>query len=346
MTAPRPPRVQGVEFELISLLIEAAGASPEIVRSSGGRILVPPGDDAGVIRLAPEMSLVVSTDLSVEDVHFRRAWSTWEVFGYRAVATALSDLAAMGAQPIGALVSVALPPELSSEVVVSLGHGLGECLRAHGACLVGGDLSRSPGPAVLDVTVLGGVEVPVTRAGARPGDELWVTGQLGAAAEAVFELRSGLEPAPEVRRALERPVPRVAEARWLAARLDIHAMIDVSDGLAGDARHLATASGVRVTVRLAALPLAPCLDGYAGREVALRLGLAGGEDYELLFAAAPGAVEAWHRAFEAEFELPLTQIGDVTAGHGMRWVSEDGSDAEIGLAGYDHFAPPVGKNPE
>ncbi len=320
----------GAEFDLIRDFL-AAAAAPSSAR-------VPPGDDATVFRLPEGEEVVVGTDLSVEGVHFRRAWMSWEAVGYRAVAAAFSDLAAMAARPVGALLSLALPPELDRDVALSLATGAGDCLRRFGAGLLGGDISRSPGPVVVDAVAVGGVERPVGRSGIRPGDEVWVTGTLGGAAAAVADLSRALEPDPRARRAFERPIPRLREARWLVARADLTGMIDVSDGLAGDAAHLAAASAVGLELRIESVPLAEPLRAYRRAEAARDLALGGGEDYELLLAAPAGTLADLVTAFDECFGLPLTRLGVAREGDGVRWLTADGREVEP-VRGWDHFAP-------
>lgn len=299
---------------------------------------VPLGDDAAALSMPSAGRLVLSSDACVEDIHFRRAWATWETVGYRAVAVALSDLAAMAAEPLGVLVTLALPPELGEPVATSIGKGIGECLGDHGGELLGGDVVGSPGPVMVDVMAVGHSVAPVTRAGARPGDELWLTGHVGAAAAAVADFQRGLEPAPEARRAFERPTPRLKEAQWLVEHASLHALIDVSDGLARDARHLAVASGVGAAIELAAIPTAPSLHGFAESDAALHLKLSGGEDYELLIAAGPGVLGGLAAPFAAAFGLPLSRIGEaVPVERGVRWLSPDGTAHDLDGWGFDHF---------
>lgn len=319
---------EGAEFDLIrELLSTASGDDVE-------EIVVGPGDDAAVFSVPDDEKVVVSTDLAVEDVHFRRAWLRWEVVGYRAATAALSDLAAMAARPLGLLLSMALPPELAGDVAGSIAAGVGRCLRTHGGALAGGDLSRSPGPVVLDVVAVGGARSPVERGGARAGDEVWVTGRLGGAAAAAADWLRGLEPDPRARRAFEQPVPRLAEARWLTAEARVTAMVDVSDGVAGDAGHLAAAAGAGLELRLDRLPLAEVLAEYADRATALRRAATGGEDFELLFTAERDTVD--RRAFERRFDVRLTRIGEVGGKPYVRWRDAAGDPVEVGGA-WDHF---------
>lgn len=324
------PLGPGAEFRLVRAFVEAAAAP-----SPG---LAGPGDDAAALEVPAGEKLVATTDASAEGIHFRREWMRWDAVGHRATAAALSDLAAMAARPLGVLVTLLLPPELEEDVVSALGLGVGACLREEEAPLLGGDVSRSPGPVIVDVTALGSAARPVTRAGARPGQGLWVTGELGGAAAALWDLSRSLEPDPRARRRLERPRPRIREARWLAGRAELGAMIDLSDGLAGDARHVAAASGVELEIDLDALPLAPGLRGYAEREAALRLALAGGEDFELLIAAPPGALEGMAAELEEAFGTALTRVGRVVEGEGVSWTS-GGRPARLELSGHDHFGP-------
>ena len=197
------------------------------------------GDDCGVL-VAVDAKLVVSTDVSVEGIHFRRDWLTLEEIGWRATAAALSDLAADGAEAAGVLVALTVPSETADEEVVAVMLGAGAAAVEVGAVVVGGDLSAGPAWN-LAVTVLGWASAPVTRAGARAGDGLWVTGALGGPRAALEAWQRGAAPGDDARRAFARPVPRIHAGRWLA-RHGAHAMVDLSDGLGADAAHLAAAS--------------------------------------------------------------------------------------------------------
>lgn len=318
----------GAEFDLIRRFL---AAGPPVSRAD---VSVGPGDDAAVVLGS---GIVVSVDASVEDVHFRRAWLAPEEIGYRAAAAALSDLAAMAARPIGILATLALA-DADAELGPALMAGARRAADSVGAAVLGGDLTRSPGPIFLDVVVLGEAREPVLRAGALPGDELWVTGELGAAAAAVAAWRRGDEPAAGAREAFARPRPRVREARWLAGRGLPRAMLDLSDGLAGDLRHLAVASAVQVVLEPERVPVsAAALEATRDREAALRLALGGGEDYELVFAAPPGAVAPLAPAFAAETGVRLTRIGEAREGEGVVARAGDGTLRPLDIQGYRHF---------
>ena len=325
----------GPEFDRIRAFAGAVGATGSDLRTE-----VPPGDDAVAFRVPEGASIVLGTDVAIEDVHFRRAWLRWEAIGYRSTAAALSDLAAMGAEALGVLTTLALPPELETPVYESIGSGVGDCLRTTGAALLGGDVTQSPGPVMLDVVAIGTAERPVSRAGAQPGEELWVTGELGAAATAVADWQAAMEPDPRARRAFERPVPRLPEARWLVTELGVTAMIDLSDGLAGDAAHLAAASGVALDLDTSAIPLAEPLVHYANRDVALKRAVGGGEDYELLFSVPAEKAADRAREFEHRFGISITKIGRIREGEGVRWLDPDGSQRQLQVDGFDHFARP------
>jgi thiamine-monophosphate kinase len=320
----------GNEFDRVRrILHRASGELPEHVR-------VGPGDDAAVLDTD---SVVVSTDLSVEDVHFRRSWLTPAEIGYRAVTAALSDLAAMAAQPLGVLVSMALPGEEWDAALDDLAAGVADACDAVGAPLIGGDLTSSSGPLILDVTVLGRAPTPVLRLGAEPDDEVWVTGVLGASGGAVRSWQRDLEPPPALRAAYARPTARLAEALWLAEQVKPRAMVDVSDGLRGDVGHLAHASDVSVTLSEWLLPVDPVLTEAFGPDEAVELALGAGEDYELCFAAAPGTVEPRADEFKARFGVGLTRVGTVGVGSGVYirpGLAEGARQAEEG--GFDHFA--------
>jgi len=313
----------GAEFDLIRRFVSGEHPLPP-------EVLVGPGDDAAVL----EGGWVLTVDVSVEDVHFRRAWLSDHEIGYRAAAGALSDLAAMAAKPVGLLVSLAAPR--GGRVDVEAVHaGVREMGESVGASVIGGDLSRSPGPLMIDVAAIGRTERPLLRGGAEPDDEVWVTGSLGASAAAVHSWESGGAPSSELREAFARPRPRIAEARALAEAKVARAMIDVSDGIAGDAGHVAAASGVRITLEAAAVPVAPAAVAALGAERAFELALHGGEDYELCFVARPGAVDA--AAFERDHGVPLTRVGWVSAGEGV-WIHDwEGETHPVVRGGFDHW---------
>jgi thiamine-monophosphate kinase len=323
------------EFDRIRSLIRAVAAPPTLEVELG------PGDDAAILDVPDSELILVSTDLSVEDVHFRREWLTWDSIGFRAVAAALSDLAAMAARPIGVLVSLAIPPELDDRTLAEIAGGVGDCLREHGVSLLGGDLSRSPGPVVFDVTVIGAAVDPVRRSGALPGDELWVSGRLGGAAAAAAAWSGGLEPHPSARRTFERPTPRLREARLLRESAEVHAMVDLSDGLASDAAQMAAASGVALILDSARVPLHEVLEDWARPEAALALAVGGGEDYEVLAAVAPGTARSAVRKLARESGIGFTRVGSVTEGSGVTWIGAEGEGIEPPAAGFDHFSAEV-----
>jgi thiamine-monophosphate kinase len=338
----RPSRMvrlgPGAEFDRIRRAVAKAGELPATVR-------VGPGDDAAVL----EGGWVLSTDLSVEDVHFRRSWLSAREIGYRAASAALSDLAAMAASPVGLLVSVAVPGAIREDMnedmnddpgvdLDALYDGVREAAEAVNAAVLGGDLSRSPGPLMLDVAVVGCTLWPVLRNGAEPGDELWVTGRLGASAAAVRAWQQGEQPSPEARDAFARPVPRIREACCLVEKELVGALIDVSDGLAGDAGHIAAASGVKIVLEASRVPIAAAALDALGSEAALDSALYGGEDYELLFAADPGTVDP--ASFEQRFGLDLTRVGRVFEGEGVWLDTGDGEPRPVAPASFDHFREP------
>jgi thiamine-monophosphate kinase len=296
-------------------LIEAI---QEAIADRSGRLVRWSGDDAAVVRARP--LAVTSIDTVVDGVHFALATHTPEDVGWKALATALSDLAAMGAEPGEAYVSLVLPGGF--EGGLGLVSGMEELAARHGATIAGGDVVSGP---VLTVTVAvtgwaDREEDLVGRDGALPGDLIGVTGQLGGSEAGRLLLERGeREPADLVLRHL-RPEPRLAEGIALA-RAGARAMIDLSDGLATDAGHVAEASGVRLSIALAQIPCAP---GVSSEDAAT-----GGDDYELLFTIPPDRREV------AEAAAPVTWLGDAGTGLGLALVGPDGRVVE-GLSGYEH----------
>ena len=280
------------------------------------------GDDAAVLDVPPSERLVVSVDSSVENVHFRRSWLPARAIGWRAVTSALSDLAAMAATPVGVLVSLSLPAEWRAELE-ELARGIGDAVLAADTRIVGGDITAAR-DLTMAITVLGHAPAPLTRAGALPGDTLYVTGALGGPRDALAAFQRGAEPSPAARARFEHPIPRLREARWLAAH-GARAAIDISDGIAGDAAHLAAASGVGIELRLDDLPTLagiPAIDAVAS-----------GEEYELL-VAAPAIDTA---LFERELGVPLTAIGRVERGAPAvrAWL---GGERVALTGGFDHLS--------
>jgi thiamine-monophosphate kinase len=255
------------------------------------------GDDAALVDVPAGDQLVVSTDASVEHIHFERAWLTAREIGYRATTAALSDLAAMAASPIGVLMALGLPASWL-DAVGELGDGIGDALDAARTTMRGGDITGAS-DLTLAVTVLGSTAAPLRRNAARVGDIVYVTGQLGGPGDAVATWQRGGEPAAKSRERFARPVARVAEALWLA-RSGARAAIDISDGLLPDAEHLAVASGVRIELDLERVPV---LAGVESRAAAVS-----GEEYELIVSATALDVSA----FEREHQLQLTAIGRVS----------------------------------
>lgn len=294
----------GGEFDRIRAIVRALGDATVGI-----------GDDTAAVPLG-EGSLVVSVDASVEDVHFRRSWLSFEEIGWRATASALSDLAAAAATPAAIVAALVAPPDAGEAPLVEVMRGVGAAATSVGARIIGGDLTAGGHWAVV-ITVLGHAVTPMSRAGARPGDGIWVTGVLGGARAALQAWTTSIEPDAAARQVFAHPVPRIDAARWLADH-GATAMMDLSDGLGGDAGHLAAASQVALDIDLADLPLHPSVLAAAHRmsEAPEVFAATAGEDYELLLTLP--------REFdrEADFHLDtgllLTRVGTVTDGQGVR----------------------------
>lgn len=291
------------EFDRIRAIAAALGSDAGVL-----------GDDTAVVP-AGQGTLLVSTDASVENVHFKKAWLTPGEIGWRAAASALSDLAAAAAVPAGLTVALTVPVDCPEAELVALMRGVGDAARAAGCQVLGGDLSTGTALS-LAITVFGYADPPMSRRGAKAGDGVWVTGALGGARAALVAWRDGRVPEPRAREAFAHPLPRVEVARWLREH-GATAMMDISDGLGGDAQHLAAASGVGLRLELERVPVHPAVAVSAavvGEDPAF-FSAVGGEDYELLVTLPndfAGAAECL-----AATGIPLTRVGLVRRDPGV-----------------------------
>lgn len=312
------PLAGGSEFDLVRELLAVWGDAASGI-----------GDDAAVLDIPAGHRLVVSTDTSVEDVHFRREWLNHFEIGYRATASAWSDIAAMAAAPLGCLVSITLP-ERDVPAIRNLARGIldaadyvGSSATAGSAgVLLGGDLTRGE-KLSLTITVLGAAKHVLSRSAARVGDHVFVTGALGGPAAAVRAWTAGKKPDAKHRARFSHPEPRIHQSLWLA-RNGAHSAIDISDGLTGDLAHIAAASGVRVEINLDQIP---CVEGVSALEAATS-----GEEYELAVTASELDTEEFFR----EFALDLTAIGTVVGGDPGVDVLDNGQHIAT-KPGFDHF---------
>lgn len=317
------------EFELIRRFFTRAKSREDTVLGIG--------DDAALVRVPPGMELAAASDTLVEGVHFPRDTVPFDI-GYKALAVNLSDLAAMGAEPAWAMLSLAVPAAEESWLA-EFARGLFELADRHNVELIGGDTVC--GPLSVTVQVLGLVPagVALRRAGARPGDVIYVTGTLGDAGLALYDKQGGVVLDDAERTALhprlDRPAPRVAEG--LALRGIAGAAIDISDGLLADLGHILEASGVGATIQVERLPLSATLRAHLEPADGWRLALGAGDDYELCFSVAPAKQPALERAL-ADVSCGYTRIGIIEDIPGLRCRREDGTPFVTDVAGYNHFA--------
>ena len=294
------------------------------------------GDDCAILRVPQGWRVLVTTDLCVEDVHFRRAWHPAPSIGHRCLARGLSDIAAMGGEPVACFLSLGLPPSLSQKWLTGFLRGLLKLAQESKVALAGGDTSSAP-KITADIVVVGKVPAgkALLRSGARPGHGIFVTGELGGAAAALLQLYNGEHPVASRSLCHLYPQPRLQAGRWLRENRLASAAIDLSDGLSVDLRHICDESGVSAIVETDALPIAMRAD--------LKLALHGGEDYELLFTAPKNA-----RIPASIAGIPVTRIGEILPDRNGRSRSSSAArivqlrDATGRLrplkpAGWEHF---------
>ena len=304
------------------------------------------GDDGAVVEPDRRALSVMTTDALVEGIHFDREATPMAAVGHKAMAASLSDLASMGAAPRHALLSVALPGTLPIRALDAMVDGLLDVADRYGTTLVGGNITRSPGPLFVDVTAFGSVgrRRILTRAGARPGDDLYVSGEVGGAAAGLASLAKGAPAAPSsdvllaCRERYWRPEPRVRLGIQLGHARAARACVDLSDGLADGIRQLSTACGVGATVDADLIPVAPCASAWfsASGTDPVRASLIGGEDYELLFAVSPSMRRRLSAALRRSGSLAVTRIGRLTRDPSLSIVRDGKSD--VLPHGYEHFS--------
>jgi thiamine-monophosphate kinase len=329
-----------------SLIVFAMPASEKTViaeirraaRSRSSAIRTGIGDDCAVLRLsgwgAEPLDTLITTDFTLEGVHFCRTWHSPESVGHRCLTRGLSDIAAMGGDPVAAFLSLALPQDLSQSWVNRFSASLIRLAEKYGVTLAGGDTAESPNGILADIMVLGTTPAgeALLRSTARPGDLIYVTGELGGSAAAVVEMqrnpRHKLKPHDYMRHFF--PEARIRLGRVLREKKLASAIIDTSDGLSTDLAHICEESGVGAELQAEAIPRASV--GKPPRPVDLPLALHGGEDYELLFTASPGK-----RVPSRIAGTPITSIGKVIRGRKIFLTQEGRASRELRPQGWEHF---------
>lgn len=294
-------------------------------KSGFGAVLKSIGDDCAILRGAAREDLLVTTDFSIEDVHFRREWHPAESVGHRCLARGLSDIAAMGGEPVAAFLSLALPTRLPQSWVDGFFRGFLRLAKRHHVPLAGGDIAESRAGVAADVVLLGRVRhgQAILRSGAKSGDLIYVTGEVGGSAAVLHLFRTGKKMNPGNRAQARHffPEPRLAAAERLRGLAT--SMIDVSDGLSSDLAHICAESKVGAVIAARNIPQALGAD--------LELALHGGEDYELLFTASPRT-----KIPATIARVRVTQIGRITRQPGI-WLERGGTREKLKTGGWQHF---------
>lgn len=292
------------------------------------------GDDCAVLPVGrnadgEEEVLLFTADLLTEGVHFLRHATPARELGRKALAVNLSDIAAMGGRPVATLLSIALPRDAAGTWAEEFMEGYRELSERYATALVGGDTTRSESGITVNVTAIGRAPAAHVkrRSDARPDDVIFAGGELGVSGAGLRDILAGRLDTP-LAAAHRNPEPQVAEGLWLGARSEVHAMMDLSDGLASDLGHILERSAVGAEVDLERIPVA------AGSD--LRTAACGGEDYKLLFTAAPDAAEELAAAFRARFGRPVHPIGRITAGRELVWI-RGGRPEPLNWHGFTHY---------
>lgn len=300
------------------------------------RAVVAIGDDAAVINIPYGRQLVTSVDTLVGGVHFFQDTDPFNV-GYKSLAVNISDLAAMGAQPLWTTLALTVPDN-DPDWMEKFAAGFATVANKYGVSLIGGDLTH--GPLSITIQIMGIVErnLALTRGGAGTGDGIYVSGCLGGAGLALAcrkqELAHTVQPSQSSTERLLRPDPKVKLGRALLKLAT--AAIDISDGLASDLGHILESSGKGATVNLDSIPLCDDLGQIADQDTRLQIGLCSGDDYELCFTVPEKDIIRFEQVRE-ELNIPLFRIGEITNGHSIKWLNADGSEYQLAATGYRHF---------
>jgi len=321
-------------------------------------VLVGIGDDAAVLKVSSTALLLATTDLLLEGVHFDLSYTDFYSLGWKSAAVNLSDIAAMGGIPRFCLTSLGIPPHIKAEKILDFYRGFNALLRAHKTVLTGGDTSASSGGMIISVTVLGEVEKTrvISRAGAKPGDRIFVTGTLGDSAAGLELLQSRVRgqgsgvrgkdfysairiPHSTLVKKHLRPIPRIEWGRKIALSGCASALIDISDGLSSDLHHICGQSGVGAVISAGNIPLSPFLLKSARvlKKQPLQYGLSGGEDYELLFTVPSARINKLNA-----LGIAATEIGEITRTRQVWIVDDHGRKRRLQRSGYDHFKRSAG----
>ena len=317
------------ETKLIERIRRMAGGGAGSRDAAKGAVIRGIGDDCAVLRVRPGFELLVTTDLCIEGIHFRKEWHPPKSVGHRCLTRGLSDIAAMGGEPLACFLSLGLPSTLAQSWVDGFLHGLQDLARRSKVRLAGGDISSSK-QLTADIVVAGQVPAgsALLRSGARSGDRIYVTGNLGGSAAVLKQLYAGQEMRPAKTSRHFYPVPRIEAATWLRQKALANSMIDLSDGLSVDLGHICTESGVSATIYADRVPVAKGAD--------LPLALHGGEDYELLFTAP-----ARTKLPRSIGGIQVTEIGLIKKrsnySSAIQIVDENGKVRPLASLGWEHF---------
>ncbi|MEE4254057.1 MAG: thiamine-phosphate kinase [Desulfuromusa sp.] len=316
------------EFEFIDWIRQQAG--------SGDHLSLGIGDDCSIQPQQAGQDLLTSTDLLIENIHFKRQWSSMFDLGRKSAAVNISDIAAMGGTPQSLFLGIARPKTISDSEIQEFLTGFLTEVNTYGAVLAGGDSCSSPGPMMISVTVQGKVQTgdAICRQGASYGDAIYVSGSLGDSALALYQLQNGQQPEPFLNQRFHTPTPRVPLGKVLSKRQLATAMADVSDGLLADLGHILDASKVGAELDMSEIPLSRAFQRALDKDSKLiDLALAGGEDYELVFTSPLKDLDR-----HINLPQPVTRIGSICQDSGLRVRKSNGELYHCQRGGFDHFS--------